>query len=143
MSKKEEQAKKEEEQRLFTGKGKILFMDDEQMIREIAGQMLRKLGYEVEFARDGEEAIKLYSKAKESRETFDAVIMDLTVPGGMGGKEAIQRLKEIDPKVKAIVSSGYFNDPVMSDFREYGFRGVFAKPYKIEDLSRVLHEVLK
>ena len=142
-SSKEISSKKEEEQRLFTGKGKILFMDDEQMIREIAGQMLRKLGYEVEFARDGEEAIKLYSKAKESRETFDAVIMDLTVPGGMGGKKAIQRLKEIDPKVKAIVSSGYFNDPVMSDFREYGFRGVFAKPYKIEDLSRVLHEVLK
>ena len=100
------------------------------------------IGYKVEFAREGAEAIEFYQKAKESAEPFDAVILDLTVPGGMGGKEAIQKLLEIDPKVKAIVSSGYSSDPIMSDFKKYGFRGVIAKPYKVRELSEELHRLI-
>jgi len=75
-------------------------------------------------------------------EHFDVIIMDLTIPGGMGGKEAIGKLLEVDPWVKAIVSSGYSNDPIMSEYRKYGFRGVATKPYKIEELSKILHEVI-
>jgi CheY-like chemotaxis protein len=126
----------------LAGRGRILVMDDEDIVRDVIGDLLKILGYEVEFAGDGMEAIEVYKKAKESARNFDAVIMDLTVPGGMGGKESIQRLLEIDPGVKAIVSSGYSNDQVMSDFKKYGFSGVVAKPYKIEELSEVLHRAL-
>jgi CheY-like chemotaxis protein len=118
-------------------------MDDEAIVRDVTGQILKNLGYDVEFAGDGSEAIELYQKAKESGKPFDLVIMDLTVPGGMGGKEAIHRLIEIDPDVRAIVSSGYADNLVMSDFRQYGFKGVVAKPYKIQQLALVLHNVLK
>jgi PAS domain S-box-containing protein len=127
---------------LLSGVGRVLVMDDEEIIREVAGEMLSKIGYEVEYARDGAEAIEMYMRAKQNNTPFDAVIMDLTIPGGMGGKEAIERLKEIDPQVKAIVSSGYSNDPVMSEFRRYGFSGFVAKPYRIEDLNKTMHEVI-
>jgi len=131
--------KKEVEEEIFIpGRGRVLVMDDEDMVREVAGEMLTQLGYEVELAKDGAEAIKLYKQAIEAKEPYDAVILDLTVPGGMGGKEAIKRLLEIDPKVKAIVSSGYSNDPIMAEFKRYGFMGVVAKPYRIKDLSEVL-----
>lgn len=118
-------------------------MDDEPLIRETAGQMLRHIGYTVEFAAEGAEAVEMYKRAQASGRPFDIVIMDVTVPGGMGGKEAIGKLLEIDPQVKAIVSSGYSNDPIMADFREYGFRGVIAKPYTTEVLSRAIYKVLK
>ncbi len=134
---------KEEEKRSLVGKGKILVMDDEEMIRETAKQMLSHIGYETETAREGGEAIELYKKAKESGEPFDAVILDLTVPGGMGGKEAIHRLLEMDPGLVAIVSSGYSNDPILSDFREYGFSAVATKPYGIEELRETLSEAMK
>ena len=127
----------------YAGKGKILFMDDQPNIRDMVGRMLIHLNYEVELARDGAEAIDLYKKAKESGHPFDAVMLDLTVPGGMGGKDAIQKLLEIDPDVKAIVSSGYFNDPIMSEYRQYGFRGVVAKPYEVEELTEILNQVLR
>ncbi|MDY7039539.1 MAG: response regulator, partial [Chloroflexota bacterium] len=127
---------------LIEGRGKVLIMDDEESVRNTAGKLLTHIGYEVEFARDGSEAIELYRQAKESNEPFDIVIMDLTIPGGVGGKEAIWQLLEMDPDVKAIVSSGYSNDPIMSDPRQYGFSGVIAKPYEIEDLSKVLHRVV-
>lgn len=120
------------------GKGKTLVMDDEEAIRDLAGQMLRFLGYQVEFARDGDEAIQLYRQAREAGAPFDVVLIDLTIPGGMGGKETIKKLKEIDPQIKAVVSSGYYTDPVMSNYRESGFSGVIAKPYCMKELSEVL-----
>jgi PAS domain S-box-containing protein len=131
-----------EEQTPAVGKGKVLVMDDEEIVRYVAGEMLAHLGYEVEFAKNGDEAIELNKKAKESGEPFAAIIMDLTIPGGMGGKETIKKMLEIDPGFKAIVSSGYSNDPVMTDFKTYGFSGVITKPYKIEELRKALHRVI-
>jgi len=124
------------------GSGRILIMDDEEMIRDVAGRILRKLGYEVESSRDGAEAIDLYKKALDRGEPFHAVIMDLTIPGGMGGQDAIKKLQEIDPSVKAIVSSGFSDDPVMAEFKEYGFCGVVSKPYTIKTLSEMVHKIL-
>ncbi len=130
------------EERIMRGKGRVLVMDDEEIVRQVAGEMLKALGYEVESAIDGIEAIKKYADAKEKGEPFNIVIMDLTIPGGMGGKEAIIRLKEIDPDVRAIVASGYSNDPVISDFRGFGFLGSLTKPYRIEELSKTMHRVI-
>ena len=141
-SSKEPARKKDSREEPIRGEGKILVMDDEAIVRDVTGQILKHLGYDVEFAGDGFEAIELYRKAKESGRPFDLVIMDLTVPGGMGGKEAILRLIEIDPDVRAIVSSGYSDNLVMSDFRQYGFKGVVAKPYKIRQLALALHNAL-
>ena len=125
------------------GQGKILVMDDEKMIRELAGEILEYLGYRVEFAGDGAEAVAAYREALGSQEPFDAIILDLTVRGGMGGKEAIRRLVEIDPDVKAIVSSGYSDDPGITDFTQHGFSGAVAKPYSLEELGGKLSAVLK
>ncbi|HHT9138360.1 MAG TPA: ATP-binding response regulator, partial [Candidatus Wunengus sp. YC60] len=141
-SQKEFMPKKDVEEQLIPGKGRILVMDDEAFVRDVAGRMLTKLGYEVDFARNGAEAIGLYKKLKDSGQPFDAVIIDLTIPGGMGGKETIQKLLEIDPDVKAIVSSGYSDDAIMSDYRKYKFSGVIAKPYRIEELSKTVHQVI-
>lgn len=124
------------------GKGKILLMDDEEIVRQIGGEMLNHIGYEVEFARDGSEAIEAFEKARNLGDPFDVVIMDLTVPGGMGGEETVKKMLELDPRTKAVVSSGYSNDPVMSRFKEYGFKGVIAKPYKIRELSKILHNII-
>ena len=117
-------------------------MDDEEMLRKMAGRLLEELGYQVVGAGDGVEAIELFREAWESGEPFDAVILDLTIPGGMGGKSCIKELKEINPDVKAIVASGYSDDPVMSNFRDYGFSGAVPKPYEPQELGRILHEVL-
>jgi PAS domain S-box-containing protein len=124
------------------GRGKILLMDDEEPIRELAREMLSLLGYEVETAKDGAEAIDLYRAARETSHPFDAVILDLTVSGGMGGRETIERLLELDPQVNAIVSSGYGNDPIMAEHERYGFRGVVAKPYTAKELSETIKGVL-
>ena len=132
----------DEEKRLFIGKGKILVMDDEGFIRDVATKMLSKIGYEVSAANDGNQAIEMYRQAQRSGKPFDTVIMDLTIPGGMGGKEAIQKLKKLDPNVKALVSSGYSNDPIMSNFRDYGFQGVVKKPYRIQDMSDALRSLI-
>ncbi len=125
------------------GNGKILIMDDDAMLRDVTGAMLDSLGYEVEYARDGREAIETYEKARASVRPFDAVIMDLTIPGGMGGEEAIKELLKTDPYVKAIVSSGYSQDAIMAHYREYGFSAIISKPYKLTDLSKALQTVLK
>jgi CheY-like chemotaxis protein len=134
--------KKDDKKELPVGEVRILVMDDEDMVRDVAGRMLKHIGYDnVEFAADGEEAIKLCREAKKSGKPFAAVILDLTIPGGMGGKEAVKRLLEIDPQVKAIVSSGYADVSVMAEFKEYGFKGMVAKPYTLEQLRKTLHEV--
>jgi PAS domain S-box-containing protein len=132
----------EEERELPVGKGKILVMDDEEVVLEVVGNMVARLGYEVEFARDGGEAIERFVQAHGSGQAFAGVILDLTVPGGMGGKETLARLLEIDPQVKAVVSSGYSDDPIMAGFQKYGFSGVIAKPYKIEELGKMLNQVI-
>ena len=100
--------------------------------------MLRSLGVKVDFAKNGEETIEKYKK-----EQYDLVIMDLTIPGGMGGKDTIRELLNIDPDVRAIVSSGYSNDPVMANYERYGFKAVVVKPYSVEDLSATLRNVLR
>lgn len=123
-------------------KERILIMDDEDSIRQIVGKSLTHLGYLVNYAKDGFEAIALYRAAKERGKPFHLVIMDLTIPGSMGGKEAIHQLKEFDPQVKAIVSSGYSNDPVMSYYTSFGFFGCVAKPYHIQELVRTIQDVL-
>ena len=128
---------------LPAGEGKILVMDDEEMVRTLVSKFLEHLGYEVEFAAEGVEAIERYQQALESGKPFDDVILDLTVPGGMGGKETIKGLLTMDPAVRAIVSSGYSNDPVMADFEKYGFAGVIPKPYRISSLSTILNAILK
>jgi PAS domain S-box-containing protein len=124
---------------VIKGEGWVLLMDDEEFIREIANELLSHLGYEVDLAVDGKEAIDLYRKSMESGKPYDVVIMDLTIPGGMGGMETIVELKKIDPDVKAIVSSGYANDPILADYKKYGFMGMVPKPYKIEELSKALY----
>ena len=132
----------EEGRPILSGTGRILVMDDEEMIRETTMAMLQSLGYTCAAARDGVEAIAMYGQAAEARLPFAAVIMDLTIPGGMGGKEAIARLREQDPRVKAIVSSGYSESTIMSDYAEAGFAGVLRKPYKLEDMSSSLARIL-
>ncbi len=133
---------KHDQTKIHTGSGRILLMDDEEEVRNTTGDVLKRLGYSVEFADDGARAIEIYQGALKKGQRFDAVIMDLTVPGGMGGKETILKLREIDPLVKAIVSSGYSNDPIMADFQKHGFKGVVAKPYRIRDLGETLRKVL-
>ncbi|MEW6601103.1 MAG: ATP-binding protein [Nitrospirota bacterium] len=125
-----------------TGGGKVLIMDDEEMIKESVQQLLTHQGYEVQCVSNGYEAVEMYKKALESVKPFDAVVLDLTVRGGMGGKEAIKKLLEIDPGIKAIVASGYSHDPVLANFREYGFCGVYAKKEKPEELLRTLHRAI-
>jgi CheY-like chemotaxis protein len=117
-------------------------MDDDELVGDIAIQALEELGFEADLARDGTEAIELYKKAMQAGSPYRAVIMDITIPGGMGGKEAIKYLYEIDPQVKAIVSSGYANDPVMAEYKDYGFAGVLAKPYTLDALEDVLMTVI-
>ncbi len=131
-----------EEERFVTGKGRILVMDDEEAVREVARGMLETLGYSVTLAKDGTEAIEIYQVAMASGEPFDSVLMDLTIPGGMGGQEAIKRLQEIDPNVRAIVCSGYSNDTIMSNYKRFGFRAVVPKPYRLKQLSGTISDVL-
>jgi nitrogen-specific signal transduction histidine kinase/CheY-like chemotaxis protein len=135
-----------ERQKAFAGSGsggRVLFMDDEEPILRMAGKLMGRMGFEFEAAADGREAIERYRAAKEAGRPFDLVVMDLTIPGGMGGKEAISILRQYDPGVKAIVSSGYSSDLAMADYREHGFRGMVAKPYDINELASVIRSVIK
>lgn len=134
--------KKKLEEKVIVGKGRILIMDDEEMIRDVLSQMLRRLGYEVESSKDGTEAIESYKKAMKSDNPFDAVMLDLTVRGGMGGRDAIQKLIEIDPDVNGIVNSGHSDDPVMTYFKKYDFCSAIAKPFSMPELSVILDKVI-
>ena len=132
----------EHEQRPWFGEGRVLAMDDEPIMRETLRETLRVLGFEPVVVRDGEEAVARYVQALREGEPFTAVILDLTIAGGMGGRETIGRLRAIDPAVRAIVSSGYSDDPVMARYRDHGFRGVVAKPYTLAELRAVLRAVV-
>jgi PAS domain S-box-containing protein len=127
----------------FSGQCKIMIMDDDTTLRLTLSKTLQQLGYEVELAKDGAEAIKLYLKALKDNKQFDALIMDLTITGGMGGEETIKKLRELDPEVRAIVSSGYSDDSLMANFKQYGFSGIITKPYEIEELQELLNTVIK
>ena len=127
----------------MAGKGKILVMDDEQIILDVTHEVLNFLNYDGMFASDGQTAIDLYKKEKNAGVPFDIVILDLSVQTGMGGKETIEELRKFDPVVKGIVSTGYANDPVVENFSQYGFSGKLTKPYKISDLKNILEQLMK
>jgi PAS domain S-box-containing protein len=129
------------EETMISGAGRILVMDDNKIIRTLVSEMLREIGYGTALAKDGDEAIKIYRDAMASDQPFDAVILDLTIPGGMGGQETMVRLARIDKHVKAIVSSGYSNDPIMSNYRDFGFLSAVRKPYVITELSNALKKL--
>jgi CheY-like chemotaxis protein len=122
--------------------GHILVLDDEEMILSLVKQILTRFGYSVVVTTDGAETLSLYQEALMTQHPFDMVILDLTVPGGKGGKDVIQELRALNPDVHAIVSSDYYNDPVLANYREYGFDGMVAKPYKVHDLLQVIQRTL-
>jgi two-component system cell cycle sensor histidine kinase/response regulator CckA len=126
----------------ITGTGRVLVVDDEEAIRALVEFTLTRLGYEVTQAATALEGVNIYREKLEAGERFDAVILDLTLPGGMGGKEALKKLIEIDPTVNAIVSSGYATDATMSRYQDFGFRGVIAKPYEAAELGQIVHDVI-
>jgi CheY-like chemotaxis protein len=128
--------------RVIPGHGRLLVVDDEPMIRDLLRDLLEHLGYEVVTAAEGGEAVARYDAEAEAGRPFDLVILDLTIRGGLGGREAFERIRDRHPRARAIVSSGYSNDPIMAHHREYGFAGVLSKPYTLEDLSALLAQVL-
>ncbi len=134
--------KKFQEYQIAHGSGKILIMDDEELVQDVASEILSELGYQVEVASDGMEALEKYRRAKQTGEAFDVVIMDLTIPGGVGGKIAIQEFKKFDPEVKAIVASGYSSDPIIANYTEYGFVGCVRKPFTVKELNDTLTRIL-
>jgi signal transduction histidine kinase/ActR/RegA family two-component response regulator len=126
----------------ISGSGRILVMDDDEFVREATGETLTNAGYQVGYAPGGAEALAMYQAARQSGEPYDLVIMDLTIPGGMGGVEAIKKLLETDPDAKAVAASGYAQGSILSDFKSYGFRGVLAKPFSVNDLCTLVHHVI-
>jgi PAS domain S-box-containing protein len=122
--------------------GRVLFMDDEEPIRQMIEVLLGRLGFSVKTVADGAQLVNEYATARDTGQPYDLVMMDLTVPGAMGGREAMQELRKLDPEVLAIVSSGYSGDPVMANFREHGFSGVVPKPFRVNDLAKVLQATL-
>ncbi|MEA1912694.1 MAG: PAS domain S-box protein [candidate division WOR-3 bacterium] len=139
------EAKKEEKkaEETLRGSGRVLVMDDMEFIRKAVSRALSQFGYEVIGTPNGDETIRLYREAKESKEPFDVVILDLTIPGGMGGLDTIRELKKIDPEVKAIVSSGYSDNPIMSGYEKYGFKAAVLKPYTSEELVKKVKNVIE
>jgi CheY-like chemotaxis protein len=126
----------------MTSKGRILLMDDEQVILEVTKEVLNFLGYDVEFASEGAAAIEIFSRERSAGRLFDLVILDLSVPEGMGGQETFGKLRALDPSVKVIVSSGYTSEPMMTDPAKFGLNGVLAKPYRIADIKAILEKVI-
>lgn len=124
------------------GTGRILLMDDEELVRVSVGKMLRALGYEVDCVCDGQAVLEVSQTSMDEGRTYDLTIMDLTIPGAMGGKETIRKLHQLDPQARALVSSGYANDPVMANYEEYGFAGSVPKPANMQKLAAIVKEVL-
>ncbi|NLF37838.1 PAS domain S-box protein, partial [bacterium] len=124
------------------GCGRVLVMDDEELVRDVCARLLTRLGYEPVTTHDGAEAVRLYADAKEANTPFDIVILDLTVPGGMGGKDAAKAILDLHPEAVILVSTGYSIDPVMAEHQRYGFKGALAKPYRVEDITRTLADAL-
>ena len=123
-------------------KGKVLLMDDEQVILEVTDEVLKFLGYDVMFARDGAAAIDLFQQEKSKGIPFDLIILDLSVPEGMGGKEAFEKLHALDPAAKIVISSGFTNDPMLTDYASFGLSGVLAKPYRITEIKTLLEKMI-
>lgn len=126
----------------MSSKGKVLVMDDEQVILQVTDEVLRFLGYEAMFARDGAEALHLYRQEKTKGVPFDLTILDLSVPNGMGGKEAFEKLHALDPLAKIVISSGFTNDPLLTDYASFGLAGVLVKPYRIPDIKGLLEKMI-
>ena len=118
-------------------------MDDEEMVRRTVGRMLERLGYEVDSVADGREALQAYRTSLETGSLYDIVVMDLTVPGGMGGREAVAELQKVDPKARVVVSSGYANDPVVAQYADYGFCGRIPKPVSIKELADAMQKAMQ
>jgi len=126
----------------MTSKGKVLLMDDEQVILDVTNEVLKFLGYEVMFAHDGAAAIELYRQESEKGSPFDLVILDLSVPDGIGGKVAFEKLHALDPNAKIVISSGFTNDPMLTDYASFGLNGVLAKPYRITEIKALLENMI-
>lgn len=134
-----------EEDKMQTSKkmnNRVLLMDDDTMVLDVASRMLSHLGFDSMTAKDGEEAFELYSQAFEIGQPFDVVILDLTIKGGMGGEETVKKLINFDPSVTALVSSGYTSDPIISNYQKYGFKGIVAKPYNIKELEEKIKNII-
>lgn len=127
----------------IVGVGRILVMDDEEIVRDVTREILSQAGYSVDVAPDGDTTIDMYIRAKESGTSYDLIIMDLTIPGGMSGRETVAKLLESVPDARVIAASGYAQGPVMSDFSSYGFKAIITKPFRIEELCAVVHAVIQ
>jgi signal transduction histidine kinase/ActR/RegA family two-component response regulator len=128
---------------MVSGTRRILMMEDDETLHDVVGSVLNTFGYEVVFTQEGRETLATYQQAREAGEPFDAVILDLTIPGGMGGRQTMSELLAIDPQVKAVVASGYATDPILVNFEHYGFCGGIAKPYRAQQLHQILRRVLE
>jgi two-component system cell cycle sensor histidine kinase/response regulator CckA len=126
----------------LSGSGRVLIMDDNETVLGTASLMLSKLGYTVFKATDGVEALNIVKEIAAKGEIFDVIILDLTIPGSIGGKEANEKIKMLSPSTRTIIFSGYANDPVLNQFSEYNFDGVLAKPFTVEDIGKVVKDVL-
>ena len=133
---------KEQNKKPCSTKGKVLLMDDDEIIRSAVGNLLEHLGYQVETCGEGWEVLSVYERSLKENNPFDVVVLDLKVSDGLGGKKTMKKLLDIDPKVKGIVSSGFSGESILSDYRKYGFIAVVEKPYKIEKLDEVLVKIM-
>jgi two-component system, cell cycle sensor histidine kinase and response regulator CckA len=124
------------------GRGRILVMDDEEPIGRMAADILRHYGYEAAWAANGEDTVALYESGIRLKHPVALVVLDLTIPGGMGARETIQRLREIDPEAKAIATSGHSRDPILLEPEKYGFKGALSKPFRIEELAKAVARIL-
>ena len=133
---------KEQKKKPVNHKGRVLLMDDDEVIRSAMGNLLKCLGYKVETCEEGWEVLNMYEKSLKENNPFDAVVLDLKVSDGLGGEKTMKKLLDIDPKVKGIVSSGFLGESLLSDYQKLGFVGMVEKPYKIEKLDEIIVRVI-